>query len=171
MDMKNDLDLKRTDIDIALSYSLNKYVRVFCGYKYQDMEIDFKLSYDTLMGYIENKYKIESTVHIPTIGTGFVYPVSDKLALSTQLGLLYSIPTLEMTDNDGKKHDIWTEGTFGFNGEFTLNYQPYDSLIFQLGYRYQYFRLDAKALDDRYSGKTESDDITYGPTVSAVWVF
>ena len=100
-----------------------------------------------------------------------MYPVSDKLALSTQLGLLYSIPTLEFTDSDDKKHDIWTEGTLGFNGELTLNYQPYDSLIFQLGFRYQYFRLDADALDDQYSGKTESDDITYGPTVSAVWVF
>jgi len=135
------------------------------------MEIDFKLSYDTLMGSITNKYKIESKVHIPTIGTGFVYPVSDKLALSTQLGLLYSIPTLEMTDNDDEKHDIWTDGTVGFNGEFTLNYQPTGNLIFQLGYRYQYFRLDADALDDQYSGKTESDDITHGPIISAVWVF
>jgi len=120
---------------------------------------------------IKNKYKIEMTVHIPTIGIGFVYPVSDKLVLSTQMGVLYSIPTLEMKDSDGKRHDIWTEGTVGFNGEFAINYQPTVNLIFQLGYRYQYFRLDAKALDDQYSGKTESDDITHGPTVSAVWVF
>lgn len=171
MDIKNDVDLKRRDIDIALSYSINKYVWVFWGYKYQDMEIDLKLSYDTSTGSFTEKYKIESYVHIPTIGAGFVYPVLDKLALSTQLGLLYSIPKLEFTDSDDKKHDIWTEGTLGFNGELTLNYQPTGSWIFQLGYRYQYFRLDARAFNDDYSGKTESDDITHGPTVSAVWVF
>lgn len=171
MDMKTDVDLKRTDIDIAVSYAVNKYVRVFWGYKYQDMEIDLTLSYDTMMGDIKAKYKLDTTVHIPTIGTGFVYPVSDKLALSTQLGVLYTIPTLEAKDWDGKRHDIWTEGTVGFNGEFAVNYQPTGNLIFQLGYRYQYWRLDAKAFDDEYSGKTESDDITHGPTVSAVWIF
>ena len=57
MDMESDVDLKRTDIDIALSYSINRFVRMFWGYKYQDMEIDFKLSYDTLMGSIKTNTK------------------------------------------------------------------------------------------------------------------
>jgi long-subunit fatty acid transport protein len=168
MDMDADVDLERTDIDLAVSYSFNKHAWVFWGYKYQSMDIDFTLSYNTMMGSITNEYKLESEVHIPTVGTGFVYPVSNKVALSTQLGLLYSIPTLEMTDSDGTNYDIWTKGTVGFNGELTVNYQPTGDLIFQLGYRYQYFRLDAKEPD---SEKTESDDITHGPSISAVWVF
>jgi len=106
MDMDADVDLERTDIDIAVSYSINKFAWVYWGYKYQAMEIDFTLSYDTMMGSITNEYKLDSEVHIPTIGAGFVYSVSNKVALSTQLGLLYSIPTLEMTDSDDTEYDI-----------------------------------------------------------------
>lgn len=174
MNMDTDVDLERIDLDFAVSYAFNKYVWVFWGYKYQDMDFDCTLTYDSAMGSYKYKYKIESYVHIPSIGAGFVYPVSDKLALSTQLGVLYSVPTLKRTDKmagDKTTDDIWTEGTVGFNGELTINYQPTGNLVFQLGYRYQYFRLDAKAFDNRFSGKTESDDITHGPTVSAVWVF
>jgi len=168
MEIDADVDLERTDLDFAVSYALNKHAWVYWGYKYQFMEIDFTLSYDTMMGSITNEYKLESEVHIPTIGAGFVYPVSNKVALSTQLGLLYSIPRLEMKDADGTKYDVWAEGTIGFNGEVFISYRPVDSLLFQLGYRYQYFRLDARQPD---SDKTESDDITHGPTFSAVWVF
>lgn len=169
MSMDSDVDLDRIDYDIAVRYTLNKDIWLFLGYKYQDIDIDFTLSYTTMMGSITNRYKLESEVHIPTIGAGFVYPVHEKVVLGSQLGLLYSVPELKMTDNDGITYDIWPRATFGLNGEFTINYQPLDKLIFQMGYRYQYFRLDAR--QPQTWEKTESDDISQGPTFSAIWIF
>lgn len=169
MSMDSDVNLDRVDYDIAVSYTQNEYIRLFLGYKYQDIEIDFTLSYTTMMGSITNKYKLESEVHIPTIGASFVYPVHEKVVLGSQLGLLYSVPNLKMTDSDGTTYDIWPRATFGFNGEFIINYQPLDKLIIQMGYRYQYFRLDAR--QPQTWEKTESDDISHGPTFSAIWVF
>lgn len=169
MDMDADVDLERYDIDLALSYSLNKYMWLFIGYKYQDMNMDFRLTYTATMGTITNEYKLESSVHIPTGGVGFVYPITDKLALGLQLGLLYTIPDLTMIDNDGTTYDIWPRGDFGFNGEFNINYRLIDHLIFQLGFRYQHFQLEAR-MPETWE-KIESDDITYGPTLSAIWVF
>jgi long-subunit fatty acid transport protein len=170
MEMDSDVDLDRIDIDVSANYRLNKYMWWFFGYKYQDIDIDFTLSYDTEMGYsITNRYNLKQSVHIPTTGAGFVYSVRENIALGLQLGLLYSVPDIEMTDNDGKTYTIWTESTFGFNGEFTVNYQPIEKLIVQAGYRYQFFRLDA--LQPQTWQKTESDDISHGPTISAVWTF
>jgi len=157
------------DMDLSANYRLNKYMWVFFGYKYQDIDIDFTLSYTTTMGSITSQYKLKQNVHIPTTGAGFVYPVHDKVALGLQLGVLYSIPDIEMTDIDGSVYTIWTKPAFGFNGEFTVNCQPIDKLIVQAGYRYQFFRLDA--LQPQTWQKTESNDISHGPTLSAVWVF
>jgi long-subunit fatty acid transport protein len=169
MEMNADLDLERIDYDLAVSYALNKDFWIYFGHKYQEIEIDFVLSYETMMGSITNKYKLESEVHMPTAGAGYVYLVSDKIALSAQLGLLYSVPDLKMTDNDGTVYDIWPRATFGFNSEVTMNYQPLNKVIIQAGYRYQYFRLDARQPDTW--NKTESDDITHGLTLSGVWIF
>ena len=169
MEMDADVGLDRIDFDLAVNYSLNKYISFFVGYKYQDMDMDFTLAYTTMMGDMTNKYKLESGVHIPTAGAGFVYPVSDKIALSAQLGLLYSIPDLIMTDNEGTRYDIWPRGGFGFNGEININYQPTENLIIQLGYRYQRFQMEARKPETWT--KIGSDDITHGPTLSAVWVF
>jgi len=118
---------------------------------------------------ITSHYKLEQKTHIPSAGTGFYYIPHEKIALALQLGLLYTIPDINMTDMDGKGYYVWTRPTCGFNGEFTVNLQPIDSLIIQGGYRYQYFRLDA--IQQQTLLKTESDDISHGPTLTAVWMF
>ena len=169
MAMTSDVDLNRIDIDLAANYRLNKYMSVFFGYKYQDINIDLTLSYNTAMGDITNDYKLEQKTHIPSAGMGFYYAVHEKIALGMQLGLLYSIPDIKMTDMDGTEYYVWTQPTIGFNGEFAVTYQPIRSLIIQLGYRYQFFRLDA--IQQRTLQKTESNDISHGPTLTAVWVF
>lgn len=169
MTMTSDVNLDRIDIDFAASYRLNPYMSVFFGYKYQDIDIALTLDYTTNFSHITSHYKLEQKTHIPSAGTGFYYTPHEKIALALQLGLLYTIPDINMTDMDGKGYYVWTRPTFGFNGEFMVNLRPIDSLIIQGGYRYQYFRLDA--IQQQTLLKTESDDISHGPTLTAVWMF
>lgn len=169
MSMASDVDMDRIDIDFAANYRLNKFMSAFVGYKYQEIDIDLTLTYATNMGSITNLYKLDQKTHIPTAGASFYYMVHEKAALVLQLGLLYTIPDISMTDMDGKDYYIWTRPTFGFNGEFIVNYKPLKNLILQSGYRYQYFRLDA--IQQQTFEKTESDDISHGLTLTAVWIF
>ena len=170
MDIDSSLGVDRMDFDFAVNYSLYKYMKVFVGYKHQIVDMDFKLSYDTLMGRREFDYTLGSDVKIPAAGVGFVYPAYDKLVLGLQLGVLYAIPELSITDDEDKTYDIWPRPNLGFNGEISLNYQPYSDWIVQLGYRYQIFQLEARS-PERWEIKTVSNDITHGITISAVYVF
>ncbi len=169
MNIASDLEIDRIDFDFAVNYSLLKYMKIFVGYKHQIVDMDFLLSYDTMMGRRQFKYKLESTVYIPTAGVGFVYPAYEKLVLGLQLGVLYSIPELKMTNSANETFDIWPRPSLGFNGEASLNYQPTSNWILQLGYRYQIFQLEARS-PERWE-ETKSNDITHGFIFSAVYVF
>jgi hypothetical protein len=178
-EIKADADLDRKDFDFAVTYSLFKYrdkfplfqyQNVFVGYKHQIANLDLKITFDTIGPTKASKYKVDQTARMPTIGTGFAFPISDKAAAGCQLGLLYVIPELEKTDDDGSKDHIWTQSSFGFNGEVSLSYLPFTNLIFQLGYRYQSFTLTA-ILSDGGGDETKSPDITHGLTFSLVYFF
>ncbi len=170
MVLTSDVDLERKDFDLAASYTLTKYLKVFFGYKFQDMDLDFTLSYDTLVGPQTFRYKVESMVHIPTVGVGGVYPLSEKFVTGLQLGVLYAIPELNLIKIDtGEVEDIEPWPSLGFNGEATATYQLFESFIVQLGYRYQVFTLEARG-PGRVE-KTKSYDITHGAILSAVYVF
>lgn len=178
MDITTDGNLERQDFDIVATYSLFKYSdsfslfkyqNLFFGCKYQLANMDLDISFETLGPTKVDHNEIEQAVIMPTIGTGFSFPLWRKTAVGLQLGLLYVIPDMTFKNDDGT-HNIWTEPSFGFNGEITFSYLPFNSLVLQLGYRYQAFSLTAGFLDDP-DAETESPDITQGLTLTAVYLF
>jgi hypothetical protein len=169
MALNTKVDLERMDFDFAASYTLSKYLRVYAGYKYQDMNMDFILSYGTTMGNYTLDYDVESTVHMPTIGLGGVYPVHEKAVLGLQAGLLYCIPHLEVKEASFGTENIKPWPELGFNVEGSITYKPFKDFIFQAGYRYQTFKLTARG-PGRMNVST-SYDVTYGLTLSVLYVF
>lgn len=179
MALGTDVDTDRKDFDFAVSYSLSKYQdklsllkysKIFAGYKYQIVDYDLELSYSTLMGLRRFDYKLDAAVHMPTVGVGFVYPVSDKLVLGLQAGVGLALIDLEMKDPDGETFDISPDASITYNGELALTLlPPIKNLLIQLGFRAQVWYL--KARSPTWWEETESKDFTWGPTISAVYTF
>ncbi len=178
MTLATSIDTRRTDIDLAATYSLSgykdslpflKYCRVFAGYKYQTLHYDMILNYLTQMGTISYPYDLEAEVNMPTLGFGFVYPLRPKIALGLQGGTGLALIDLKMKDPQGVTFTIDPKYSFTFNAEASLNLLPIDRLIVQLGLRYQEWYLKARS-PQRWA-RTESKDITFGPTVTVVYAF
>ena len=169
MTLNGEAELSRFDLDMAVSYAMNKNYKFFVGYKMQFMKLDFNLSYDTTMGTSMYTYKIDAEAHIPTVGIGAAYALNNKTVAGGQVGLLYSFMNLHVTDQSGATEDIWPHPGVGFNGEANLTYKPYRHGFVQLGYRYQIFVIDARG--PGRDEKTRSYDITYGPTLAVVLMF
>ena len=178
MDLVTNVDTERKDIDFAIIYSLTehkdkfslfKYSKIFLGYKYQTINYDLNLSYNTLMGPQTYDYELDAKIHMPTLGLGLVYPAYDKLAIGLQAGVGLALIDLKMKDPDGNTFDISPSTSISYNTEITATYKPIDNLIIQLGYRYQVWYL--KARSPEHWRETESEDITHGPTISVLYLF
>lgn len=178
MALDTNVDTERKDFDLAVIYALSKYqdtwslfkyTRVFAGYKYQIVEYDLSLDYETFMGGRQFDYKLDAGVHMPTLGIGFVYPIFEKWVLGLQAGVGLALIELEMKDPDGKKFDISPSASITYNGEFTVTWSPMEHLMIQLGLRGQVWYL--KARSPSWWEETESKDVTWGPTISAVLAF
>ena len=76
---------------------------------------------------------------------------------------------LEMKNHEGTSFDIDPKYSFSFNAEGSLNFLPIPNLIAQLGYRYQEWYLKARS-PQRWE-RTESKDVTFGPTLTVVYTF
>jgi len=172
MALNSNVDLERQDYDLSVNYTLSKFIKVYAGWKLQIMEMDFSLSYVTPARPQEFRYKVESMVHMPTIGIGAIYPVHEKVVIGLQLGILYAVPDLEITDQDDYTRNLWPQPSFGYNIEPNVTFQPLERLIFQLGYRYQVFSLETvNIVDGDTLSKWDSYDITHGVTLTGVYVF
>lgn len=178
MNLNTDVDTDRMDFDFAVAYSLSKYqdvwsplryLSLFGGFKYQTIDYDLSLKYMTLMGTRQFKYKLESEVYMGTVGAALAYPLSDKFGIGLQAGIGLALPELELDYPDGSSVDLSPDATVTYNGEFTLNYMPTSSLLFQLGFRAQVWYL--KARSPQTWEETESRDTTYGPTFTIVYRF
>jgi hypothetical protein len=164
-----DLDLDRSEIDFAISRNVSERFKVFLGYKHQKMEYKYKLS--EAAGE-QDIYKAEATMTIPTVGIGYVHPLSDTMVIGIQGGLLL------VNGNMGYKEMLWPgEGyggydyfdtTVGFNGELSLSYMIKQKVILQAGYRYQTMKLKA---DFNAGEKLDDTDTVHGVVVSAVYMF
>lgn len=169
MQLDTAVKLDRIDIDLAANYVFSKNIKFFVGYKYQDMDMDFRLAYTTVMGDVLFNYTLESTVHIPTVGGSVVYPVYDNLVLGLQMGVVYTLPKLVMTAREGSSENIKPYPGLGFNTEISINYKPMENLICQLGYRYQAFEMEARA--PGRTTVTKSYDVTHGATFTVIYFF
>jgi len=178
MSINTNIDTTRRDFDLAVTHSLSRhkdkfslleYCRIYFGYKYQTVDYDLKLQYNTTMGIRSYDYQLEAQVHMPTVGFGIVYPVFSKLVLGLQGGVGLALINLKMKDPNGSNFDIDPEYSFTFNTEANLNFLPIKNLIIQLGFRYQEWYLKARS-PQRWD-KTESKDVTFGPTLTVVYTF
>jgi hypothetical protein len=178
MDLNTRIDTTRRDFDLAVTYSLAqhqdkfsllKYCRIYLGYKYQMVDYDLNLQYTTGMAVRNYDYKLDAQVHMPTVGLGVVIPIFSKLALGLQGGVGLALINLKMKDPDGVEFDIDPQYSFTFNTEANLNFMPVKNLIIQLGFRYQEWYLKARS-PQRWE-KTESKDVTFGPTFMIVLAF
>jgi len=172
MALNSNVDLSRQDYDFSATYTLSKYLRAYAGWKIQIMEMDFTLSYETPARPQTSAYKVESMVHMPTVGLGLTYPVHEKIVLGLQLGALYAVPDLKITDQDSLSRNLFPQPSFGYNSEVNISIQPIERLVFQLGYRYQVFTLETvNIVDTDTLEKWDSYDVTHGGTLSVVYVF
>ncbi|MCK4838587.1 MAG: hypothetical protein KAS94_07260 [Desulfobulbaceae bacterium] len=168
MALNTTVDLTRHDFDFAASMKLSDNYKMFFGYKYQDMKMDFNLSYEVMSDPQNFLYCIESQVHIPTVGISGVYQFGSSLVAGGQVGLLYTFPSLEIT-SAGVTEDIRPWNSFGFNLEASLTYRPATDVLLQVGYRYQVFEFEARA-PGSYND-ISSYDITHGLTLTGVYLF
>lgn len=178
MTLATSIDTRRRDLDLAATYSLSsyqdslsflKYCRVFAGYKYQTLRYDMILNYVTQMGDISYPYDLEAEVNMPTVGFGVVYPIRQKIVLGLQGGIGLALIDLKMKDPQGNTFTIDPKYSFSYNAEASLNLLPVNRLIVQLGLRYQEWYLKARS-PQRWA-RTESKDVTFGPTVTFVYTF
>ena len=93
INLANSIVLERKDFDFAASSTINKYLKWYVGYKYQDMKMDFNLTYvvpGTNFSHVFH-YEVESKVHIPTVGLAGVYQITDHFVVGLQAGVLFSV--------------------------------------------------------------------------------
>ena len=168
MDLNGNANLSRMDFDFAVNYRLSNFFKLYAGYKLMISQLIFDLSYDS-MGAQSFQYLVKLYAHIPTLGIGAILPLSDKFVLSGQAGVLYSIFSMTLENENGEVEDIWPHAGLGVSGEINMTFQPWRGVMFQLGYRYQMFTLPARApgrLD-----KTLSYDFSYGVVATVLYAF
>ncbi len=141
--------LRRYDSDIALNYSINRYVKLFGGVK--------------VMG-----YTFDSGSHYgagPALGLGVTLPLSDSLFL---LGNVSGVYGFGREEHDQGLSSAAREA--GFNSTLALAYyiEPASTTI-TLGGRYQWFSIKYENDDpDEYA---DSRITFYGVTFSVVYSF
>lgn len=162
--------LERQDYDLAITYHYSQYIKVFAGFKYQDMKLDFTLNTTTTLGTQTDTFNVEAEAYIPSFGFGVVLPlVQEKVVVGGQAGLLFPMMNMEITNQNGTTDDILPHMSVGFNVEGNVTYQGWENIIIQAGYRYQWWEFEARG-----PGRTTaitSQDITHGPTLSVVYTF
>lgn len=169
MTISGDVELERQDYDLAATYSLSDYFKVFAGYKFQDMEMNFNLTYNSGLGGQTDTFDVEAQAHIPTFGAGVAYPVHKKVVIGGQAGVMYPMLDMKITNENDETDDIIPHSRLGYNTEATITFMPVDQFIIQAGYRYQEWTFKGRG-----PGRTKiikSTDETYGPTLSMVYMF
>jgi hypothetical protein len=154
--------MTRRDIDLALSYSLTDYFKVFAGYKY----ITSKYNVDFSNG--NDFYDAKMISHIPTAGLAFAYQIINKLTAGIQFGLLYVISDYKLTPSGSEEEKVDVDNGYGINIEPNLSYFLLDCVMLQFGVRYQIYNVKFTDLEG-WSGS--KNDKFLGVTLGAMYVF
>jgi len=145
--------IKRIDSDTVINYSVNKYFRIYAGFKY--------MGYDFSMG--------EHFGYGPGAGIGAILPVTQQFFLMANISGMYLWSTEKEDDNGSGISTSEDYHETGFNTSITAAYFiPAASVTLSLGFRYQFFKTEP---DDSSSPKSSSDLTFYGVTFSAVYSF
>ncbi len=188
------IEIKRTDIDTALSYSLMKNFKLIAGYKYQRVNMDFNATFIKVdsesIGNI--KEKMEFPAHGPALGVGYSHAFSDTYFAAVNFSLVYMRGEWKFSSfqqdqfyPDGAGNLTYSYDTqdlgsyktvqYGMNLEPIAGAMILDNMIVTLGFRFQWVKTDIK---DKFA--PGGDDITpdeplndyiYGMFVSAIYMF
>lgn len=163
-----DSGLRRQDLDFAVTYSPFDYVRLFVGYKHVLISVSSYADLDTFLTGLVIWNSAEASARIPTLGAGFAYPVTDRISVGGQVGLRYAFWKSVLTDGaTGLRAEMDMDNSFGFAGELTMSAFPWNNLLLQLGYRYEWLRVISNS---GTPAATTSDDVSHGPMVAVLFV-
>ena len=150
-------DLKRTDLDFAFGWNIGHHFKLFAGYKYQDYDMAIKDDWGTI--------KYSMTAHMPTVGAGAAFPLSDAVVLGIQGGISYLMGDVKV---EGESIDL--ENTLVYNGEINLSFLTEGNMILQAGYRFQQFKFEAETEMDGETFEYSATDRFHGLTLAAVFI-
>jgi len=188
-------DMKRRDIDFAISYRIFKQFKFIAGYKYQHIEMTFKetalINGPTYYNVRHHHVLVNIPSHGPAFGFGYAHTFSEIFFASVNLTGLYMWSKFEIDENDivfyepdgtvfQKNPDPQEDVSFdtrqvGFNLEPSFGSVIQNNLIFVIGLRYQ--MLKTKFVDKFVVGTNDLTpggwvtDSIYGAFVSVMYVF
>ncbi|MFC1669194.1 hypothetical protein ACFL20_02300 [Spirochaetota bacterium] len=187
--------IKRHDLDVALSYSVLSWLKVFVGYKFQPIDMEMKhegieknYSDGNSTHYNSSVQKGEIFNHCPALGVGFSLPLSDIFVLSANISGLYLKGNMDYNmkrdyyfdadiDNPDASKSFSTKGKMDLYG-WGLNIEPSIVAIFGgdilvvLGFRYQMIVLEGEYKGEGESIKyTEMYDHVYGASLNVMYRF
>jgi hypothetical protein len=187
------VNIRRTDIDSALSYRLSENFKVFLGYKYQQIETKLRATVRAevlatgVQTLYEGKVDIELPSHGPALGVGYSLSLGDGYFVASNLSLLYMWSEFDAKENrwDVYQPDTVTYFNF-FDGNYPLpsydteqvgiNFEPSigvkagERAIYTLGFRFQWIR--TRFVDDApFAPSGWMNDYIYGAFVSVLFIF
>jgi len=189
------MDVRRNDIDFAISFRIAEKIKIIAGYKYQQIDMTFR---ETVVLDGPNTYNtrhhitiIEIPSHGPAFGFGYAHTFGNALFVSVNLTGLYMWSKFDIKENevtfyrpDGtsylKNTDLPETKSYdtrqvGFNLEPSLGIVVQNNLIFVLGLRYQ--MLKTEFVDDFVVAHVDLTpdgwitDTIYGAFVSIMYKF
>jgi len=182
----------RADVDSALSYRISQYFKIFAGYKYQYLKLEYKYTELRTDSTNNNIEQIDVAVADPTanhfygpaLGIGFTYPLTEAYFVSMNVSGLYMTGDFELKD----ERITWNSGTYntvetgkakipmrqiGINIEPVIGMNPGNNLpIITVGVRYQRSRFQITESNNATGDTDKSfDDTIVGAFVSIVFMF
>lgn len=144
--------IDRFDSDTSINYLVNRYIKIFGGFKYMGFSWEDEYSEGSHTGYG------------PGIGIALTAPLADTLFLLFNISGLYIWAEEEM--GPGYNNDAIETGV---NSTISLAYYfPEISTSLMLGFRTQYIKIDYEKEGDHSS---DTKMLFYGVTLSAVYSF
>ncbi len=156
--------LDRKDIDIALTYGVGSFLKVYAGFKYMLASFDIFMDTPPPGNWIHEPV----AAYIPVLGVGFSYPLTEELSVSGQAGVRYAFYRIDLIDNSNGEHldPGSVSNPWGLAAEVSLNYLAYEHLFVQVGYRFEWLH----ATTEIDGMKLEVDDLAHGPILAVVYL-
>jgi len=183
-------EVKRIDLDSALSYRVLEKLKIFIGYKYQRSDVTMdSVEYQVGGSNVYSRYehlKLPMYASGPALGLGISMPIGDRYFFAGNISAIYMRGkfdfenTITSYQGDGTQNpleirkikDIKT-ATRGINAEPTIGASTGEGMpVFTLGFRFQWSQikvLDSEKLTD--CSNKWLNDFQYGVYVSIVQPF
>lgn len=149
----------RADFDSTLNYSINRYVKVFGGFKYLYMDYTLPDAYGEGLD-----YKFTNRGYGPALCFSLTLPLTDSLFTILNLSGIY---LKDAIDYSGGRVDRFN--AYGGNSTLTLAYYFASvGVTASAGVRYQYLKYYEIT---KFTGMDETSDKFYGMIVSLICTF